>query len=89
MRHQERQSPERGHVGRQEDVQDAGPPPRLTGVDPRDARVGVGAPLDRDVQHPRQRDVGDVPAAARDQPPVLAAANPGAEQALSHRRPGL
>lgn len=44
---------------------------RLGGVDGPDPRVRHGAAQDRGVQHPRQFEVGDVPATADQQPRVL------------------
>ena len=44
----------------------------------------MNAPVDSDVEHPGERHVGDVPAAPRDQPRVLAAAHVRPEEPLAH-----
>jgi len=46
--------------------------PCLGGVDAHDAGMGVGAPEDRQVQHPGELDVVHVPAVPREQPGILA-----------------
>jgi hypothetical protein len=84
MRNEQGQAAERGDVGGDQDLHDARPLPSLFDVDLHDTRMGVRAPVDRDVQHPGKRDVGDVPAAAREESGVLTAAHPGAEKPLAH-----
>jgi hypothetical protein len=84
VRDRQRQTTERGHIDGEEDVDDARAPPRPLGVDRDDAGVRMLAPVDGDVEHARQRDVGDVAAAPRDEPRVLAPAHPRPEQSLAH-----
>ncbi len=79
VRHEQRQPAELNDIVPNDDVDDATMLPRAVGVDPREARVGVRAAVDRHVEHSRQRYVGDVPPAAGSEPLVLAAAHAGAE----------
>jgi hypothetical protein len=79
MRDEQRQAAEHGHVGRDEDMHHARLPSRSVRVDPDEPRMGVRAPVDRDVEHPGDRDVGHVPAAARDEPCILATTHARAE----------
>ena len=50
VRNEQRQPPERGHVGGHEDADDPRAPTSRLGVDPDDARVRVRAPVHRDVE---------------------------------------
>ena len=84
MRNEEGKPPERRRVGGHEHVHDPGTSPCRLGVDLHESRVGMNAPLDRDVEHPGERHVGDVPAAPRDQPRVLAATHVRPEESLAH-----
>jgi hypothetical protein len=84
MRDEERQPPEHRHVGGNEHVHDAGAPARRPGVDRYEPRVRMRAPMDGNVEHPGKRHVGHVPAAAGDQPRVLAAAHVRPEEPLAH-----
>ena len=85
VRHEQRQPPERRDVGGHQHVDHARLPARFGRIDADDARVGMRAPVDRDVKQARVRHVVDVAAAPGDQPRVLAAAHSGAEQSLTHR----
>ncbi len=84
MRDEEGEPAERRHVGGHEHVRDPGASPRRLGIDLHDARVGMQAAVDGDVEHPGERHVGNVPAVARDQPRVLAAAHARPEEPLAH-----
>ncbi len=84
MRNKEGEPPERRHVGRHEHVHDPRGSPCRLGVDPHESRVSMHASVDSDVEHPGERHVGDVPAAPRDQPRVLAAAHVRPEEPLAH-----
>jgi len=79
MRDEQGQAAERDGVDGNHDVHDPGPPPRFAGVDPDEAGVGVRAPVDSNMEHAGERDVGDVATTARDEPPVLPPAHAGAE----------
>ena len=87
VRHEQGQPPERGDVGGDLDVDHTGPAPGFGGVDADDARVRVRAPVHRDVERSRQRDVGDVASPPHDQARVLAPAHARTEQPLAHRLP--
>ena len=82
---EQRQASERSHVGRRQDVNDAGASPRRAGANGQQTRVGVGAAVDGDVEQPRQRHVGHVAAAARDESPVLPPPHARPEQPLGHQ----
>jgi hypothetical protein len=84
MRHLQRKPTERGGVGRHHDVDDAGLPARIALVDLHDAGVRVRAPVHRDVQHARERDVRDVAAPPGHEACVLTAADLRAEQSFTH-----
>jgi hypothetical protein len=84
VRDEQGQPPQRGRVGRQENVDDAGPASRFARFDTDDSGVSVRAPMDSDVQHSRQADVSDVPALTSDQSRILAAAYSRTEQAFGH-----
>ena len=62
-----------------DDRDDAGRRRRGRGVDAAQVGVSMEAAHESDVQEPRQLDVARVAAVARQQPPVLAAADGGAE----------
>ncbi len=64
---------QRGHVPAGDHARDAGRGRRCGDVDARDARVGMGAPQERRVQHARQADVIDVLAAPGKQTPGIRA----------------
>ena len=84
MRDEEGEPPERRHVGGHEHVRDPGASTRRLGIDLDDARVGMQAAVDGDVEHPGERHVGNVSAVSRDQPRVLAAAHARPEEPLAH-----
>jgi hypothetical protein len=60
------------HVRRGEDQVDTGAGFRRGRVDAQDPRVGQGASHERGVEHPRPRDVRDVPSAAHQELSILA-----------------
>jgi len=84
MRNEEGEPPERRYVRGHEHVHDPRASACRLAVDLHEPRVSMNAPVDSDVEHPGERHVGNVPAAPRDQPRVLAAAHVRPEEPLAH-----